>query len=203
MKIIGLTGGIGTGKSTVARFLAELGAAVIDMDEMGHEVLAPNTETWQKVVEAFGQEIVGPDGTINREKLGKIVFNSAEARERLNRIVHPRMAEMVKARLEEYRRQGKKVVVIDAPLLIEVGWASLVDEVWATTASKATALRRLRERAGLSEKESLARVRSQLPSQEKLKHASVVIDTDCTLGELKAKTKELWRKIEQDQSTRR
>ena len=192
MKVIGLTGGIGSGKSTVAQFLAELGAIIIDADKMGHEALKPGSEVRQQVVAAFGRQIVNANGDIDRSRLGEIVFGNAEARERLNRIMHPPLYDMVKARLEECRRQGAGVVVLEAPLLIEAGWQSLADEVWVTVAPEATVLNRLQERSGLSEPESLVRIRSQLPSEERLKHADVVIDTDCSPGELKNRVTRLW-----------
>ena len=193
MKVIGLTGGIGSGKSTVSKFLAELGAVIIDADKVGHEALKPDTEVWREVVAAFGRQILTPDGDINREKLGEIVFRNSESLSRLNQIMHPRMYDMVKAQLEGYRKQGVGVVVLEAPLLIEANWTSLVDEVWVTVASEATVLRRLKEKFELSEPESLARIHSQLPSEEKVKHADVIIDTDCDLDELKAKVEELWQ----------
>jgi len=196
MKVIGLTGGIGSGKSAVSQFLAELGAAIIDADELGHEAFKPGTEAQREVVAAFGKQIVTANGAIDREKLGTIVFSNSEALARLNQIMHPRIYDMVKAQLEEYRRQEAGVVVLEAPLLLEAGWTSLVDEVWVTIASEATVLKRLRERSGLSEQESLARIHSQSPSEERVRHANVVIDTGGTLDELKAKIKELWPKLQ-------
>ena len=195
MKVIGLTGGIGSGKSTVSHFLAELGAVIVDADRVGHEAFKPDTDVWREVVTAFGRQILTPDGDIDREKLGETVFANPESLLRLNQIMHPRIFEMVKARLEEYRRQGVRVVVLEAPLLIEAGWASLVDQVWVTVASESTILGRLKQRAGLPEQQSLARIHSQLPSEERLKHADVVIDNDCSLNELKAKVRELWQGI--------
>ncbi len=195
MKVIGLTGGIGSGKSTVSQFLAELGAVILDADKVGHEAFKPDTEIWRKVVAAFGRQILAPDGNIDRQKLGEIVFGNPESLSRLNQIMHPRMYDMVKAQLEEYRRQGMRVVVLEAPLLLEAGWTSLADEVWVTTASESTVLKRLEERTRLSQAESLARIRSQLPSEERARHADVVINTDCSLDELKAKVKELWQRL--------
>jgi len=194
MKVIGLTGGIGSGKSTVAQFLAELGAVIIDADKIGHEVLRPDTKAGREVVATFGREILTPDGKIDRKKLGEIVFRNSESLSRLNEIMHPRMYDIVKAKLEGYRRQGVAVAVLEAPLLIEVNWTSLVDEVWVTTANESTVLRRLKEKFGLSERESLARLGSQLPVVERVEHADVVIDTDCGLDELRAKVKELWQR---------
>ena len=198
MRVIGLTGGIGSGKSTVSQFLAELGAVILDADKVGHEAFKPDSEIWRQVVAAFGRQILTPDGNIDRKKLGNIVFGNPESLSRLNQIMHPRMYALVKAQLEEYRRQGTRVVVLEAPLLLEAGWTSLVDEVWVTTAPEATVLKRLEKRTGLSQAESLARLRSQLPSEERVRQADVIINTDCDLDELKAKVKELGQRLELD-----
>ncbi len=195
MKVIGLTGGIGSGKSTVSQFLAEVGAVILDADKVGHEALKPDTKVWREVVAAFGRQILTPSGDIDRARLGEIVFSKSKSLSRLNRIMHPRMYDMVKAQLEEYRRQGVDVVVLEAPLLIEAGWTSLVDELWVTVASESTVLRRIKERAGLSEQETLARIRSQLSSEERIKHADVVINNDGDLDELKARVGELWEEL--------
>ena len=194
MKVIGLTGGIGSGKSTVSRFLAELGAVIIDADKVGHEALKPDTELWREVVASFGRQILTPSGDIDREKLGEIVFSNPDSLARLNRIMHPRLYNIVKAQLEEYRRQGIGVVVLEVPLLIEAGWTSLVDEVWVTVASKATVLKRLEKQVRLSKSKSLARIRSQLSSAERTRHANVIIDTDGEFDELRANVEKLWDK---------
>ncbi len=196
MKVIGLTGGIGSGKSTVSQVLADLGAVILDTDKVGHEALKPGSEVRERVIHEFGQGIVTAGGDIDRARLGELVFNDHEARARLNRIMHPFMYNMVKAQLEEYRRKGVSVVVMEAPLLIEAGWTSLVDEIWVTVAPEATVLRRLRERSGLSQKEARARIQAQLPAEERIKHADVVIDTDCSLDELKERVKERWRRLQ-------
>ena len=198
MKVIGLTGGIGSGKSTVSRFLAELGAVIIDADKVGHEAFKPGTELWREVVAAFGQQIVTPSGDIDRKKVGEIVFGNPELLSQLNQIMHPRMHEMVEAQIEEYQRQGVMVVVLEAALLLEAGWTSLVDEVWVTVVSESTVLRRLEKRAGLSEQESLARIRSQLSSEKRVKHADVVINNEGDLDELKTKVKEQWQRLALD-----
>ncbi len=195
MKVIGLTGGICSGKSTVSQFLAELGAVIIDADKVGHVAFKPGTDAWREVATAFGKGILAPDGEVDRKKLSEIVFENYEALSRLNKIMHPRIFEMVKKQIEDYRRKGDTVVVLEATLLVEAGWKPLVDEVWLTVASEATALKRLKERSGLSEKEGLARIRSQPLPEERIKHADVVIDTDCTLEELKARVRELWRRL--------
>jgi len=202
MKVIGLTGGIGSGKSTVSGFLAELGATIIDLDKVWHEALKPHTVVGRVVAAAFGKVIVTPEGEIDRKRLGKIVFANPDALARLNSIMHPWMYDTVTAQLDEYRRQGVRVVVLEAPLLIDMplrlkkGTPSLldeVDEVWVTLAPEPVVLKRLKKKSGLSEEQALARIRSQLSSEERKKHADVVIDTDCRLNELKAKVKKLWQ----------
>jgi dephospho-CoA kinase len=195
MKIIGLTGGIGSGKSTVSKVLAHLGAVVIDADKMGHEVFKPGTKAWQEVVDAFGQGIISADGTIDRRKLGEIVFSNPDARAKLNQVMHPLIYEQVKSRIEEYGRKGVAIIIVEAPLLLEVGWKSLVDEIWVTSASEATVIKRLKEQKGLPEAQSLARVRAQLTDEERIRQADVVIDTDCALDELKERVEALWRKL--------
>ena len=192
MKVIGLTGGIGSGKSTVSQFLQELGAVVLDADKVGHEAYLPGTETWREVVVAFGREILAPDGTIDRKKLGGIVFSDPESLKRLNQIVHPRMFEMMKTRIEECRQQGVKVVVLEAAVLLEAKWTPLVDEVWVTIASESAVVERAKERTGLPEEQILARIRSQLSVEERIKHANVVIHNEGNLNELKMKVEELW-----------
>ncbi|MFC1932072.1 dephospho-CoA kinase [Chloroflexota bacterium] len=194
-KVIGLTGGIGSGKSTVSQCLAELGAVILDADKVGHEVFKPNTEAWCDVVATFGKEILTPGGEVDRKRLGEIVFSNPEALLRLNQIMHPRMYDMMKAQIEEYRRQGVDVVVIEVILLIEANWTSLVDEVWVTVASEDTVIKRLKHQRGLDEEQTLARIRSQLPSEERVKHADVVINNDGDLDEVKAKVKELWERL--------
>ena len=193
MKIIGLTGGIGSGKSTVARFLAELGAVVIDADKVGHEVLESDNQARQELIASFGRQIITPEGKIDRKKLSNLVFENPESLSCLNRITHPRIYEMVKARLEHYRQQGVDVVVVEAPLLIEAGWSSLVDEAWVTVALQATVIKRLRAGMGLSRAEAMTRIHSQLSAKEKVKHADVIINTDCSFAELKEKVSKLWQ----------
>jgi dephospho-CoA kinase len=195
MKIIGLTGGIGSGKSTVAGYLAELGATVIDLDKVGHEVLKSRGGTSKKVVEEFGKDILDVRGEIDRARLAEIVFKDRKALGRLNRIVHPAIDEVIRESIETCRRQGVKVVVLEAAAMLEAGKAKQVDEIWVTTAPEATVLRRLHERSGYTEHESRARILSQLPDKERIKQADMVIDTDGTLDEVKAKVKKEWAKL--------
>jgi dephospho-CoA kinase len=192
MKVIGLTGSICSGKSTIAKFLAQMGAAVINADEIGHEAYEPHCETWQQVVDAFGKQMLTTGGEIDRKKLGEIVFNDPEALKRLNGIMHPGMHRVAEKRIEKLKREGAKVIVLEAPLLVEANWLDLVDEVWVARASEANALKRCAERSGLSEAEAKARMASQLSPDEKAKHADVLIDTNVSLAEVEAKVKDLW-----------
>ncbi len=195
MKVIGLTGGIGSGKSTVAGYLAELGAAVIDLDKVGHEVLRSGSGTFKKVVKEFGREILDNAGEIDRAKLAAIVFKDPDALVRLNRIMHPAIDKILLARIEKYRRQGVKVVVMEAAAMLEAGKAAQADEIWVTTAPAGVILKRLRERSGYTEAEAKARVKAQLSDKERVGHAKVVIDTGGTLAEVKARVGKEWVKL--------
>ncbi len=192
MKVIGLTGGIGSGKSTVSQYLAELGAVVIDADKVGHEAFKPNTPAWSDVVATFGREVLAANNEIDRKKLGQIVFSNPESLAQLNRIMHPRMYDMMKARIEEYRRQGVDVVVLEAAILIEANWTPLVDKVWVTVTPESAVLERVKKQRGQDEAQTLARIRAQLPTAERIKRADVVINNEGNLEEVKAKIKELW-----------
>ena len=168
-------------------------------DKLGHELLQPDTETYGEIVAAFGKAILKPNGEIDRNKLGKLVFADAAALSKLNRIIHPRIYELAKQRIEEYRKSGAKVIVLEATLLIEeADWTplvDLVDQVWATTAPEATIVRRLKSQRGLKEEQVLARLQAQMPSEEKAKRADVVIDTDCSLDELRTEVTDLWHNL--------
>jgi dephospho-CoA kinase len=195
MLVIGLTGNLGTGKTEVAGMLAELGAVVINADELGHELLQPRTQTYTEIVNTFGKSVVGRNGEINRKKLGQMVFADAEALNKLNRIMHPRIYNIVSHKIDEYRQSGAGVVVLEAALLIEAGWRPLLGQVWVTIAPEAIVAERLRRARGLSEEQFLTRLRTQMPQKEKAKLADVVIDTNCTINELKARVTELWKKL--------
>ena len=195
MKIIGLTGGIGSGKSTVAQFLRESGAVIIDLDKLGHEAIKPGGEAWERIVNEFGKDILTVNGDIDRVKLGSIVFQNHEALSRLNRIVHPVIDAMLNARLEECRRQGVEVVVLEAAVIIESGRNLQVDELWVTTAPETTVIDRITERPDYTEESSRTRIRSQLTNEERIKYADIVINNDGPLDELKAKVLIEWEKF--------
>lgn len=197
MKVIGLTGGIGSGKSTVSGYLAELGAVIIDADKVGHEAFKPHTAAWHDVVEAFGNEVLAPDGEIDRAKLGGVVFNNPESLKKLNGIMHPRIKQMIKIQIENYRKKGLKVVVVEAYGLIEADWISIVDQVWVTVSSESVVLERLKKQRVLDEEQILARIRSQLSPEERGKYADVIIQNDGKLEEMKGKVKELWAGLQQ------
>ena len=195
MKIIGLTGGIGSGKSTVSRFLAELGAAVIDADKIGHEVYRPDTDTWRELVKTFGRGILAADNTIDHKKLGAIVFSNEEELKRINAIIHPQITEIIKKQIDDYRRKEAKVIVLDAPVLLEAHAKNLVDEVWVVVADEENVIKRAVARTGLREEQIRDRIRAQMSKTERIKNAQVIIYNDGTPEDLRGKIKNLWEQI--------
>ncbi len=198
MKTVGLTGGIGSGKSTVSQILAELGAFVIDADKVGHEIYLPEKEAWRQVVAEFGRDILADDQTIDRKKLGAIVFASDEARKKLNSIVHPLMFHDIRRRATEKRAEGfTKPIVVEAAVLIEANWLPLVDEVWVVVTGKSAVIERVAVQRGLSARDTEARIASQLADAERLKHANVVIRNDGSLEDLKKQIRIAWERLGQ------
>lgn len=192
MLVIGLTGSIGTGKSEAARQLAALGASVISADQVGHEAYTPTTEAWEQVVATFGDGILQDDGEIDRRKLGAIVFSDTAQLDKLNQIMHPRMARMVSDKIETYRNDGVDVVVVEAALLFEAGWDSLVEEVWVTDSPEQMVIDRLKQRNGLSEDEARKRISSQMDRLERIEKADFVIDNSGDVAGLEGAVEELW-----------
>ena len=192
MLVIGLTGSIGTGKSEAAGLLEALGASLISADQVGHEAYSPNTEAWEQVVAAFGGGILQGDGEINRRELGAIVFSDPDKLEKLNQIMHPRMARVVADKIEILRSQGVDVVVVEAALLFEAGWDSLVEEVWVTDSPEEIVIERLKQRNGLSEEEARKRISSQMDRVERLERSDFVIDNSGDMAGLGNAIKELW-----------
>ena len=195
MRVIGLTGGIASGKSLVSEQLAERGAVVIDADKVGHSAYLKGTDTFLKVVEAFGADIVGADGEIDRKALGGKVFADPEARRKLESIVWPAMRGMMESQLDALRADGKETAVLEAALLIEADWIPLTDEVWLVTVSPETARQRLFERNGMSAEDAEARIRAQLTNEKRRAYAGLVIENDGTLEELSAAVDEAWSKL--------
>lgn len=192
MLVIGLTGGIGTGKSEVARLLQSLGASVISADEVGHQAYTPNSESWHEVVNTFGKEILQPSGEIDRQELGAIVFSDPQQLGKLNAIMHPRMAGMVADRIEVFRGQGVATVVVEAALLFEAGWDSLVDEVWTTDSSVELVIERLQARNGMDEKEARRRIDSQMDRNERIERSNLVVDNSGDVATLEQTVNALW-----------
>ncbi len=192
MIVIGLTGGIGTGKSEVARIFQELGAVIINADQIGHQAYTPHSEIWQEVVKAFGEDILQPSGEIDRKKLGSIVFANPDQLTRLNQIMHPRMARMVAQQVQELREQGADVVVVDAALLFEAGWDSLVGEVWSTESPEDLVIERLQTRSGLSQEEAKKRIDSQMSAEERTSRSQLVVDNSGDLVELERVVRSIW-----------
>ncbi|SMB99112.1 dephospho-CoA kinase [Thermanaeromonas toyohensis ToBE] len=196
MIVIGLTGGIGAGKSTVARFLKELGAKVIDADVVARKVVEPGKPAWEEIRDIFGPQYLNPDGTINRRALGNLIFNDAQARAKLNAITHPQIKAEILKEIERYRgEEPKGVVVIEAPLLLEARMEDMVDEIWVVTAPEEVRLQRLMERDNLSQEEALKRIRAQLPEEIRVKYATRIINTRGNLEATRAAVRAAWEEL--------
>ncbi len=194
--IIGLTGGIGSGKSVVGRILAELGAHVIDTDKVGHRVYEPGSEGCTRLVETFGRSIVAPDGTIDRKKLGAIVFADAERRAALNAIVHPLIFGEIMREISAHRNAGfTGHIVLEAPILVEAKGTGIVDQIWVVVAPPdAVRARLVRDRA-MTRAEIDARVAAQLDDAERRRHADVVIENDGDLTSLRKVVEAAWKTL--------
>ena len=191
MFVIGLTGGIGTGKTQVSKSLQRHGATVINADLVGHEAYLPHTVTWREVVSAFGEDVLDDQERIDRRKLGAIVFSDPAHLQRLNSIVHPRIYAMIQDRIESFTTEGIDVVVVEAALLIEAKWTPLADEVWVVTAPQEQVLSRLMGR-GMSQDQALSRIESQMPQDERVKRADVIITNASGIYELESSVAEIW-----------
>lgn len=184
MKIIGLTGGIASGKSTVSRALRELGAIVIDADEVAHTIMEPGKPAWEDIIEHFGSGVLYADQTIDREKLGAIVFNNPERLQVLNQITHPRVGEQFKQMIKDIKsQQADAVLFIEVPLLYETHMDRICDEVWVVWVDEETQIQRLMKRDGLSREDALKRIDAQMSLDEKAKRADVVIDNSFSIEE--------------------
>ena len=196
MKTIGLTGGIGSGKSTVSKILATLGGHIIDADIVGHEIYLPGKAAWKQVTEAFGQEIIAEDQTIDRKKLGAIVFSSPDVLARLNAIVHPIMFEEIRQRIQAKRAEGFAApIVVEAAILIEANWLPLADTVWVVETDKDAAIRRVAAQRGMSAADAEARIANQLSNEERRKHAQVVIHNNSSLQALEQQIQQAWDQL--------
>jgi len=195
IRVLGLTGGIASGKSTVAQLLADLGAAVVSADELSREVVAPGMPALAEVVEAFGEDVLDNDGGLDREKLGQQVFADAAARRRLEAILHPAIGRLAEDRLGDLRRSSAPLVVYEAPLLFEAGAEGRVDAVLTVCVDARAQLQRLIERDRFSSEEARARVAAQMPQAEKAARSAFVIDNSGTLATLREQVTELFREL--------
>jgi dephospho-CoA kinase len=177
MMLIGLTGGVATGKSTVAKMLEACGAVVIDADELAREVVQPDKPAWREIVHRFGRSVLNVDNTINRQVLGQIAFRNRQKLKQLEHIIHPRVArEQIRLTREAARKDQHAVVVYDVPLLFETGIDKRVDQTIVVTADQTVQIARLRKRNGLTRAEALRRIRSQMPLAMKRRRADHVLD---------------------------
>jgi len=193
--IIGLTGGIATGKSTVSAMLAELGAAVVDADQVAREVVLPGEPALRQVAETFGQAVLNEDGTLNRKKLGEIVFADEMKRKALEAILHPAIRQVMNDRIDRLERENPgRLVVADIPLLYETGLDARYPEVLVVYVPPDVQLERLMKRDGLTEAKARERLNAQLPIDEKKKRADWVIDNSGTLEETRRQVLDFWRK---------
>jgi dephospho-CoA kinase len=195
MFTIGLTGGIGSGKSTVAQWFRKRGVAVLDADKTVHSLLQSDTSIISRLVHEFGPEIVGENGEINRSKLGIRIFSDEDARKRLERIVHPRVIECMKDEQVTLRNKGAIVCVWDVPLLIEAGFESFVDEVWVVWVPRDLQILRVLARDKLSLTEVKARIAAQWSLDDKRQQADVVIDNSGSEWETERQLEKLWEKL--------
>ena len=191
MLLVGLTGGIASGKSTVSKLLASRGAVIIDADEIARDAVRQGTPAWSKIVEYFGPGVLTPDKRINRPLLGRIVFEDSSKRAFLNEIVHPYVMREMAQRLEELR-ETDKVVVCDVPLLVEVGSAGSFDVVVVVTSDVEERIHRLRVDRGMERRDAVARIEAQAPQQHKLAVADILIENDSSMADLEAKVQALW-----------
>ena len=194
MRIIGLTGGIASGKSTVARLLEKLGAKVVDADQLSRDAVEPGTAAHAAIIEAFGAGIRNPDGTIDRGRLGALVFADRDARRRLESITHPAIARLAEDQLNRLREEDVRVAIYMAPLLIEAGVTGRVDEIWVVYVDREIQVERLMARDNVSREDALRRIDSQMPMEEKRRYGKVVIDNRGTFEETAHQVYEAWER---------
>jgi dephospho-CoA kinase len=193
--ILGITGGIATGKSVVTQAFRALGAAVVSADELAREVVRPGSTTLQRLVKHFGPSILREDGTLNRAALADLIFSDSQARKDLNGITHPAIARLAEQRLKELVQEGKPLIVYEAPLLFEAGAEQRVDAVLVVKVDDHVQLQRLMARDGISEAEAKARISAQMSQQEKASRADYLIDNSNSLGKTVAQVKSLFKRL--------
>lgn len=200
--IIGLTGGIASGKSTASRFLRDLDVVVIDADAISHKMMQPGGEAVAPVRAAFGDEYINEDGSVNRRALGQLIFSDVQLRRRLEGIVHPLVQRLTLELIRQAQELGEKIVVLDVPLLFESGMDVLCDETWVIALSPDKQLKRLMERDNCTQSAAMERINAQMPQAEKMQRATVVIENDRTeekfLNELKNLYNATRRRVERE-----
>ena len=202
MIVAGLTGGIGTGKSTVAKIFKEAGAIVIDADKIAKEAVQKGRPAWRKIVNHFGRDILLPDGQINRKHLADIIFNDLRQKEILNQIVHPIVFEETERILKEIENNvPNSVVIVDIPLLIESGMKRNLAEIIVVYIPEEIQIQRLMARDDLNLQEALARIRSQIPIEDKKSKATILIDNSSSRSETRRVVLKVFNKLQQDAGT--
>ena len=200
MEIIGLTGGIGSGKSTVAKIFSRLGAKVIDADEIAREIVEPGEAAWQRLVSEFGKEILNDDKTLNRSLLAKVVFEDPTKRASLNGIMHPEIQKEIMSRIHKYRSESKDkagVVIVEAALLAEKkGLLKLIDILILVSVDERLRINRIKKRDGLSSEEILLRIRSQMSDDEKASLTDLVIDNTGSIEQTELQVKKIWKTLQ-------
>jgi len=197
MLIVGLTGGIVSGKTTVAQTFKRLGAKIIDLDEIAREIVNPQQKAWKKIVQNFGVEILKDNQEINRKKLAKIVFSNQEKLNLLNQITHPVIIEVMKKQLNQISNQATRDVIclIDAPLLFEAHIEHMMDKIIVVYINEKEQMTRLHQREGLSKDDAIKRMRAQIPIEDKVHLADYVIDNSFSIEQTKEQVFQLWREL--------
>ena len=194
--VIGLTGGIASGKSTIADYLRDLGAVVVEGDQLGHRVYEPGTSGFERVVNEFGHDIVAEDGTIDRRVLGGKVFGAPDEMDRLNGVMWPAIRELAEEEFREISgRDSEAVVIFEAAVMIEAGWQDLVDEIWVVTTNKETAIDRLEKRNGYSREQALARIDSQMSNSQRREYGDVKFNNSEDEVKLKSRVEYHWKRL--------
>ncbi len=192
-RIVGLTGGIGSGKSTVSGFAREMGVPVIDADILAREVLEPEGEAFGEVVDEFGEGILDDTGRLDRAALASVVFSDPAARLRLEELTHPHIVARMRRRVEELSAQGENLVILDVPLLYEAGLEEMCDEVWVVFAPESQRIERLELRDGAGMEDIRRRMDAQIPLCDKVERADVVVDNSGSPGETRSRVRDLLR----------
>lgn len=193
MFVIGLTGGIGTGKTEVTHVLRELGAVVIESDKVAHLSYRPGTDAYDEIIDQFGKEVLDDSGVIDRGKLGGLVFAGPDLRIQLEKIVWPAVRSWITERLIQEKERGTKIIVIEVPKLFEAGWDDLADAIWTVEAPSAAIAQRVNVRSNLSETETNARVQAQITRAERAERADLLIENSAELADLRERITNLWR----------